>query len=82
MSKTRSAFADPTVLRRWAAEAAVYWPAPLVSIGPFGLFRRLPAASREAPENDAKTTPGRQRGNPRTVGSDSIEARENTHLRR
>ena len=32
-------------------------------------------------ENGAKTTPGRQRGNPRTVGSDSIEARENTHLR-
>ena len=39
------------------------------------------AAARIAPENGAKTTPGRQRGNPRTVGSDSIEARENTHLR-
>ena len=47
----------------------------------FRTFPPNPEIPEGLPENGAKTTPGRQRGNPRTVGSDSIEARENTHLR-
>src|SRR5579859_264116 len=47
----------------------------------FQTFPPHPGNLSRSPKNGAKTTPGRQRGNPRTVGSDSIEARENTHLR-
>ena len=47
----------------------------------FRTFASNPEIPEGLPENGAKTTPGRQRGNPRTVGSDSIEARENTHFR-
>ena len=45
----------------------------------FRTFAPHPEIPEGLPENGAKTTPGRQRGNPRTVGSDSIEARENIH---
>jgi hypothetical protein len=47
----------------------------------FRTFASHPEIPGGLPENGAKTTPGRQRGNPRTVGSDSIEARENIHFR-
>ena len=47
----------------------------------FQTFPSHPEIPEGLPENGAKTTPGRQRGNPRTVGSDSIEARENIHFR-
>ena len=46
----------------------------------FRTFAPHPEIPEGLPENGAKTTPGRQRGNPRTVGSDSIEARENIHF--
>ena len=81
MSKTVTAFRRPHCL------------APVVGGGGYllaGLFRVnrsfqtfLPhlESPEGLPKNSAKTTPGRQRGNPRTVGSDSIEARENIHFR-
>jgi hypothetical protein len=48
------------------------------------VFSDLPQNSEKpegVSEKSAKTTPGRRRGNPLTVGSDSVEARENTHFR-
>jgi hypothetical protein len=46
----------------------------------FQTFRKTLENPKIFRKLSAKTTPGRQRGNPRTVGIDSVEARENTHF--
>src|SRR6185312_1584573 len=78
---------DPTGLRRPHCLAPVAGGGGYLGAGLMGVNRSFrtsapPSGSHdELLRNSAKTTPGRQRGNPRTVGSDSIEARENIHFR-
>ena len=78
---------DPTAFRRPHCLAPVAGGGGYLLAGPFSVNRSFqtfpphPGNLSRLPKNSAKTTPGRQRGNPRTVGSDSIEARENIHFR-
>ena len=72
MSKTVTGFRPPHCL------APVVGGGGYLVAGLFGVNRSFqtfpPNPDRSG--KSAKTTPGRQRGNPRTVGSDSIEAAE------